>query len=182
MNAHAHWARGAFDQLGPGPLRQFARVREQVPNALGGGEEDVGRTDFHRSVSLTPYYTVPMAMGKRKRTRQPTMWVATTDFSTAASHPFYMRLNQLLREHRFDDFAETECATFYAVTMGRPGLPPGIYFRLLLIGYFEGTLGALLSVVSALIDDAMTATWSHRRDHARSACLSFGFAVAESVA
>jgi hypothetical protein len=41
------------------------------------------------------------------------MWVATTDFPTAASHTFYMRLNQLLREHRFDDFAEAECATFY---------------------------------------------------------------------
>jgi transposase len=66
------------------------------------------------------------------------MWVATTDLPKAASHPFYMRLNQLLREHRFDDFAEAECATFYAATMGRPGLPPGIYFRLLLIGYFEG--------------------------------------------
>ena len=66
------------------------------------------------------------------------MWVATTDLPTAVSHPFYMRLNQLLREHRFDDFAEGECATFYAVTMGRPGLPPGVYFRLLLIGYFEG--------------------------------------------
>jgi len=66
------------------------------------------------------------------------MWVATTDLPTAVSHPFYMRLNQLLREHRFDDFAEAECATFYAVTMGRPGLPPGVYFRLLLIGYFEG--------------------------------------------
>ena len=52
MIARAHWARGAFDQLGPGPLRQFARVREQVPNALGGGEDDVGRTDFHTTVSL----------------------------------------------------------------------------------------------------------------------------------
>jgi transposase len=79
-----------------------------------------------------------MAMGKRKRDRQPTMWVATTDFPTAASHPFYTRLNQLLREHGFDDFAEAQCATFYADTMGRPGLPPGIYFRLLMIGYFEG--------------------------------------------
>src|SRR4026207_420173 len=79
-----------------------------------------------------------MAMGKRKRDRQPTMWATTTDLPTAASHPFYRRLTQLLREHRFDDFAEEECATFYAVTMGRPGLPPGIYFRLLLIGYFEG--------------------------------------------
>ncbi len=77
-------------------------------------------------------------MGKRTRDRQPSMWVAAMDFPTAASHPFYMRLNQLLREHGFDDFAEAQCAPFYAETMGRPGLPPGIYFRLLLIGYFEG--------------------------------------------
>jgi transposase len=79
-----------------------------------------------------------MAMGKRKRDRQPAMWVATTELPTAASHPFYTRLNQLLREHGFDDFAENQCVTFYAETMGRPSLPPGIYFRLLLIGYFEG--------------------------------------------
>jgi transposase len=85
-----------------------------------------------------PYYTSRMAMGKRTRDRQPPMWVATTDLPTAASHPFYRRLNQLLREHGFDDFAEAQCAPFYAETMGRPGLPPGIYFRLLLIGYFEG--------------------------------------------
>jgi hypothetical protein len=137
MIALAHWARGAFDQLHPGPLRQFARVREQVPNALGGGEDDVGRTDFHTTVSLTPYYTVRMAMGKRKRTRQPTMWVATTDLPTAASHPFYARLNQLLGEQEFDEFAETQCAEFYADTMGRPSLAPGINFRLLLIGYFR---------------------------------------------
>jgi transposase len=79
-----------------------------------------------------------MAMGKRKRNRQPGLWVATTDFPTTASHPFYTRLNQLLREQGFDDFAEAQCATFYAETMGRPSLPPGIYFCLLLIGYFEG--------------------------------------------
>lgn len=66
------------------------------------------------------------------------MWVATTELPTSASHPFYARLNQLLAEHRFDDFVEGLCAPFYARTMGRPGLPPGIYFRLLLIGYFEG--------------------------------------------
>jgi transposase len=79
-----------------------------------------------------------MAMGKRPRDRQPTMWVPATDLPTAASHPFYARLNQLLRDGHFDDFAETRCAAFYATTMGRPGLAPGIYFRLLLIGYFEG--------------------------------------------
>jgi transposase len=71
-------------------------------------------------------------MGKRPRNRQPAMWVATTELPTAASHPFYRRLNQL-REHGFDYFVETECAGFYTETMGRPGLPPGIYFRLLLI-------------------------------------------------
>jgi transposase len=79
-----------------------------------------------------------MAMGKRKRDRQPTMWVTITDLPTAASHPFYARLNQLLRERGFDDFAEAQCAEFYADTIGRPGVAPGIYFRLLLIGYFEG--------------------------------------------
>jgi transposase len=64
--------------------------------------------------------------------------VATTDFPPAASHPFYPRLNQLLRQHAFDDFAEAQCAAFYAETMGRPSLSPGTYFRLRLIGYFEG--------------------------------------------
>ena len=84
------------------------------------------------------YYTRRMSMGKRKRDRQPAMWVSTTDLPTAASHPFYRRLNQLLREHRFDDFVEAQCAGFCAETMGRPEVPPGIYFRLLRIGYFEG--------------------------------------------
>lgn len=84
------------------------------------------------------YYNSRMAMGKRTHDRQPAMWVPTTDLPTAASHPFYRRLNELLRQHGFDDFAEAQCANFYAETMGRPGLPPGIYFRLLLIGYFEG--------------------------------------------
>jgi hypothetical protein len=66
-----------------------------------------------------------MSMGKRERERQPAMWVTTTEVPTAASHPFYRRLNQLLREQGFDDFVEAQCAEFYAETMGRPGLPPG---------------------------------------------------------
>jgi hypothetical protein len=68
-----------------------------------------------------------MSMGKRKRDRQPAMWVTATNMPTAASHPFYRRLNQLLREHGFDAFVEAQCAGFYAATMGRPSLPPGIY-------------------------------------------------------
>ncbi len=56
----------------------------------------------------------------------------------SASHPFYARLNELLRDRGFDDFAEARCASLYAAAMGRPGLAPAIYFRLLLVGYFEG--------------------------------------------
>jgi len=56
------------------------------------------------------YYPSFMSMGKRKRERQPTMWVPTTGLPTTVSHPFYRRLNQLLREHGFDDFVEDQCA------------------------------------------------------------------------
>jgi hypothetical protein len=84
------------------------------------------------------YYTAPMAIGKRKHDRQPTMWVPTTNLPTAASHPFYRRLNQPLRENGFDDFVEAQCAGFYAETMGRPGLPLGIYFRLFVDWVFRG--------------------------------------------
>jgi hypothetical protein len=60
-----------------------------------------------------------MAMGKRERDRQPAMWVTTTYLPTAASHPFYRRLNQLLREHGFDEFAEGQSARFLRRN-GRP--------------------------------------------------------------
>ena len=79
-----------------------------------------------------------MAMGKRKRhAKQASMWVATQDLPRSAAHPFYARLNQILGQQDFDGFVEGLCARFYA-DEGRPGLPPGRYFRLLLIGYFEG--------------------------------------------
>jgi transposase len=79
-----------------------------------------------------------MALGKRKRKRQETLWIPTGGIPKPPAHPFYKRLNTILAEHRFDDFAEKSCAKFYAPKMGRPSLAPGIYFRLLLIGYFEG--------------------------------------------
>jgi transposase len=65
------------------------------------------------------------------------MWVATQDLPRSAAHPFYARLNQILEQHGFDGYVEGLCERFYADD-GRPGLPPGRYFRLLLIGYFEG--------------------------------------------
>ena len=66
------------------------------------------------------------------------MWVATGDLPTSAGHPFYARLNRVLDEAGFDAFVEAQCAPFYAATVGRPSLAPGRYFRLLLLGYFEG--------------------------------------------
>jgi transposase len=79
-----------------------------------------------------------MAMGKRRGTRQPTMWIATTDLPRSDGHPFYQHLNRVLDQAKFDAFVEEACAKFYAPVMGRPSLPPGRYFRVLLLGYFEG--------------------------------------------
>jgi len=78
-----------------------------------------------------------MAMGKKKE-RQDALWVIASDLPKSAGHPFYQRLNVLLEARGFDRFAEQLCAGFYADGVGRPSLPPGRYFRLLLLGYFEG--------------------------------------------
>ena len=80
-----------------------------------------------------------MAMGRRrKRVRQEGLWTPTAALPVSASHPFYQRLNQILDEKKFDEYVETLCTDFYAGEVGRPGLAPGIYFRLLMVGYFEG--------------------------------------------
>ena len=69
---------------------------------------------------------------------QSSLWVATSDLPASPGHPFYARLNALLEAHDFDRFVEDLCRRFYAPVMGRPSLTPGRYFRLLLVGYFEG--------------------------------------------
>jgi transposase len=78
-----------------------------------------------------------MAMGTRQK-EQASLWVASNDLPKSPGHPFYVRLNGLLDTHGFDRFVEGECREFYATVMGRPSLAPGCYFRLLLLGYFEG--------------------------------------------
>jgi transposase len=78
-----------------------------------------------------------MSMGTRETDQSP-LWIAASDLPTSPGHPFYARLNAVLDAHGFDRFAEDQCREFYAKVMGRPGLPPGQYFRLLLVGYFEG--------------------------------------------
>src|SRR5438445_5040748 len=93
-----------------------------------------------------------MAMGTRKqREKQEEIWIAHAELASAPGHPFYQRLNELLEAERFDKFVEQRCAQFYAAKYGRPSLTPGIYFRSLLIGYFEG-IGAERGIAWRLAD------------------------------
>ncbi len=78
-----------------------------------------------------------MALGKRKQEQQG-LWIATTELPKSPGHPFYQKLNELLAEAKFDDWIEKRCAPYYAATLGRPSIPPGVYFRMILVGYFEG--------------------------------------------
>lgn len=78
-----------------------------------------------------------MAVGPREPDDQ-IEWVMTCDLPKSPGHPFYQKLNQLLRESDFDRFCEALCAPYYAERLGRPSIPPGVYFRMLLVGYFEG--------------------------------------------
>ena len=73
-----------------------------------------------------------------KQSEQGSMWVASVKLPKSPGHPFYTRLNALLEAEGFDRFVEGLCARFYAPVMGRPSLAPGRYFRLLMVGYFEG--------------------------------------------
>jgi len=77
-------------------------------------------------------------MGQRTHEEQVGMWVTVSELPRSVSHPFYEKLNRLLAEHGFDEFVEAQCRPFYAEKMGRPSVAPGQYFRLLLLGYFEG--------------------------------------------
>ena len=78
-----------------------------------------------------------MGMGKRTHRQEP-LWVATQELPRSSGHVFYERVNGLLKEKGFDRFVEQACQEFYAPVMGRPSLASGVYFRMLLVGYFEG--------------------------------------------
>ena len=79
-----------------------------------------------------------MGLGRRKRERQEEFWVAADSLPDAPRHAFYDVLNRLLESGHFDDFVEELCEPYYAGSVGRPSIPPGVYFRMLLVGYFEG--------------------------------------------
>ena len=78
-----------------------------------------------------------MALGKRQDEQQE-MWVATTSLPKSVGHVFYRKLNEVLREAGFDRTVEGMCQPHYHSHLGRPSIPPGVYFRMLLVGYFEG--------------------------------------------
>ena len=79
-----------------------------------------------------------MALGRRDQEQQGSFWIAADELPRSKGHVFYGKLNELLREAGFDAFVESLCEPYYHGTMGRPGIPPGVYFRMLLVGYFEG--------------------------------------------
>src|SRR5450756_585883 len=80
-----------------------------------------------------------MAMGTRKkRERQEDLWVVTSEVVGAPAHAFYDRLNEILGQHHFDRNVEHLCRRYYKGGLGRPSITPGVYFRALLLGYFEG--------------------------------------------
>ena len=78
-----------------------------------------------------------MSMGRRENEPQSEFWIATRDLPRSPGHPFYEKLNQLLAAAGFDGFCEDACRKFYAKKLGRPSVAPGVYFRMLMVGYFE---------------------------------------------
>jgi hypothetical protein len=78
-----------------------------------------------------------MALG-RQRARQTEMLVTWAELPRSPGHAFYDKLQSVLIASGFDGFVEGTCAPFYVPGRGRPSLPPGRYFRMLLVGYFEG--------------------------------------------
>ena len=80
-----------------------------------------------------------MGMGRKKdREKQQGLWVATSEIATTPGHVYYERLNTVLGAEKFDQRLETLCRKYYKSSSGRPSLTPGTYFRMLLLGYFEG--------------------------------------------
>jgi transposase len=79
-----------------------------------------------------------MSMSKRAKVVQDSAFVPTHLLPTSPGHPFYEQLSRILSKHGFDDYVESKCEAYYAAGKGRPSIPPGVYFRMLMIGYFEG--------------------------------------------
>jgi transposase len=99
---------------------------------LLGGPEQTIKIDGGSLV----VHDADMALGKRAD-EQEDLFI-THQQLRAQSHPYYEAVNRILAENGFDRYAEATCAKFYAKKMGRPSVAPGVYFRCLLVGFFEG--------------------------------------------
>src|SRR5258708_37797730 len=77
-----------------------------------------------------------MAMGSKEEKQEGLFYAS--EQAEAPGHPFYQKLNAVLNEAKFDTFCEEQCRGYYHTKLGRPSMPPGVYFGLLLIGFFEG--------------------------------------------
>ena len=108
-----------------------------------------------------------MSLGRRKSERQREFWVSCEDLAATPRHVFYDRLNELLAAGAFDDIVEELGAPFYAENSGRPGVPLGVYFRMLFVGYFEG------------LDSQRGIAW--RCDDSRSLRSFLGYAIHEKT-
>lgn len=76
-------------------------------------------------------------MSRRSNSQQSSLWISPDEVASGPGHPFYERLNKIFSDADFDEFVEALCSRYYARKGGRPSIPPGVYFRMLLIGYFE---------------------------------------------
>jgi len=102
-----------------------------------------------------------MAMGRRERDEQGSFWIPTSALPTTAAHPFYEHVNRILDGRGFDGFVEDLCRKFYPQRMGRPSLAPAVYFRLMLIGCFEGIERRLAEPARARRQDHQDEGWAY---------------------
>ena len=116
-------------------------------------------------------------MKKKKKSRQETLWIPHDAVASSPGHPFYEELERVLREEEFDSFVESKCSPYYAKKQGRPSIPPGVYFRMLLIGYCEridqstGSAGGVRT--HCLCASFLALEWKSERRTIRR-CLGYG--------
>lgn len=79
-----------------------------------------------------------MGMSKRPKVTQSRAFIPTESLASSPGHPFYEKLNRIFSDYDFDEYVESLCEPYYAAGKGRPSIPPGVYFRMLMLGYFEG--------------------------------------------
>ena len=108
-----------------------------------------------------------MSMGRKPSERQADLWIATTDLPKSPGHVFYEKLNSLLSEAEFDRYVEELCKEYYAEASGRESIPPGVYFRMLFVGYFEELNSGYRLAVRGQPFVTVLSRHSARRDHAR---------------